>query len=53
MDEPQPQRPSVEPEPVPTAFSVATVRNGDGAALVVLQTQTPVGVAGSTGASAG
>ena len=45
MDEPQAQPAQVPPAPVPTAFTVSTVRAEDGSALVVIQAQTPVGMA--------
>ncbi len=43
--ETEPDRPGVRPEPVPTAFGVATAATEDGRALIVLQAQTPVGLA--------
>jgi hypothetical protein len=44
VDDPQAQPGGVEPAPVQTAFAVATVPTPDGQALVVLRTQTPVGI---------
>lgn len=43
MTDQPPERPQVDPSPVPTAFSVGTVRADDGTPVVVLQVQTPVG----------
>ena len=44
-DDVAPEPPQVPPAPVPTAFSVGTVRADDGTLMVVLQAQTPVGMA--------
>ena len=44
MDEPT-NTPQVQPTPVPTAFTTGTLRADDGRAWIVLQVETPVGIA--------